>query len=226
MGSSYPPDFPMKVEISRLAAWETTVISWNDRCVWMLGILLSCAIASGCGGDASGVILYVDAEFDPATASDHNAGINETNPGVAQTFTVLANGKFEQFSIVVTDGESPDDGVIRITVRPLIGGVPDPSPASSIIVAIDVDTTTLPATLVEQFTTFDVGDDPGRQVLIGEEYAIVIEFVSRTGVDTTPIARVLGQGSNPYAGGTGAVDAGSGYAVSTDDYIFRTFNLH
>lgn len=193
-----------------------------------LGILLVGvlgAIASGCGSGGEGLVLVADAEFDPVTASDHNIGISELMPGVAQTFTVLADGRLERFWLVVTDGESPDDGTIRVTVRPLVGGLPDPNPASSIIRPIDVDTTILPATLVEQFTIFDVGDHPGRDVLAGEQYALVIEFLSRTGVDTTPIARVLGQTGDPFPGGTGAADAGGGFVANTNDYLFRTFVL-
>ena len=189
-------------------------------------VLMLASFAVGCGSSSgSGSVLYVDAEFDPDTASDHSLGLSESNPGVAQTFTVLEDGKFEQFSIVVTDGESPDNGVIRITVRPATGGVPNPSEASSIIDPINVATSTLPATLVEEFTVFDVGDDSGRQVLAGEEYAIVVEFVSRAGVDSTPIARVLGQLGNPFAGGNGAMDPTTGYVVNTNDYFFRTFSL-
>ncbi len=192
---------------------------------WALLSALLCTTVVGCGSNNGGSVLVADAEFDPATASDHNIGVNEAMPGVAQTFTVLATGKFERFWLVVTDGESPDDGTIRITVRPLVAGVPNPDPGTSIIRAIDVDTTTLPATLVEQFSIFDVGDDPGREVSAGEQYALVIEFVSRTGVDTAPIARVLGQTGDPYADGTGAADAGAGYVANTNDYLFRTFVL-
>lgn len=182
-------------------------------------------ILAGCGDGSEGAVLYVDAEFDPATASDHFVGLSETNIGVAQSFTVLADGKFERFSIVVTDGVSLDNGVIRLTVRPLVGGLPNPSEASSIIVPIDVDTSTLPLTLDETFTLFDVGDDPGREVLAGETYAIVAEFMSRAGRDTAPIARVYGQTGDPAPGMTGAVDSGPGYVVNTNDYFFRTFSL-
>jgi len=200
----------------------------SKRMGWVLGALLSGVLGAalvGCGSDGGGLVLVADAEFDPATASDHNIGVSESMPGVAQTFTVLSTGKFERFWLVVTDGESPDDGTIRITVRPLVAGLPDPNPATSIIRPIDVDTTMLPATLVEQFSIFDVGDDPGREVVAGEQYALVIEFLSRTGVDTAPIARVLGQLGDPYADGTGAADAGAGYVANTNDYLFRTFVL-
>lgn len=214
----------MEVVTIALSAWETTVIS-KKRMGKVLGILLSGAVAWGCGGDSSGLVLMVDAEFDPLTPSDISTGVSEMTLGVAQTFTVLADGKFEEFSIILTDGESPDDGVVQITVRPVVGGVPDSDPSTSIISAINVNTADLPATLVEQFTTFDVGDDPGRQVLMGEQYAIVVEFLSRTGVDTTPIARLLGQIGDPYPDGNGAMDLGAGYVANTNDYIFRTFSL-
>lgn len=172
-------------------------------------------------------MLVADAEFDPVLASDHNIGISELNPGVAQTFTVLADGKFEEFWIVITDGESIDDGIVEITVRPLVAGLPNPDPDSSIIDPIEVDTTTLPATLVEEYTEFFVGDDPGedRETPMGSQYAIVIEFISRTGVDTAPIVRVLGRMGDEYLDGTGAVDSGMGYVATTNDYIFRTFSL-
>ena len=196
----------------------------------MVGLLLCGGLAlAGCGG-SDGLVLRVDAEFNPVVGANQQAGLSEANRGVAQSFTVLSAGKLEKFSLIITDGPSPDDGVIRITVRPLDGmGEPDPDPASSIIVPIDVDTSTLPATLVETFTEFFVGDDPGRQVMPGEQYAIVIDFVSRTGVDTADIALVLGQDNSagdPYAGGTGWTgESMVGFTANTDDYIFRTFVL-
>ncbi|HIF94191.1 MAG: hypothetical protein ABGX04_13445 [Myxococcales bacterium] len=206
--------------------------------VWLV---LSTFLLTGCGdGSPEGPILFVDAEFDPMTG-DGSSGrlepadtfkpINEANPAVAQTFTVLSTGKFEEFQIVVTDGESVDDGFIRITVRPLNAmGEPNDDPSTSIIRAIDVDTTTLPATLVETFTTFDVGMDPGRQVVLGETYAIVVEFVSRTTMtDVNPIARVLGLSESalePFDGGTGSTGENFvGFTNNTDDYFFRTFVL-
>lgn len=195
-------------------------------------LALSALLFAGCGeGSTKGLVLFVDAEFDPMTASDTSQPIHEANLAVAQTFTVLSTGKLEEFRIVVTDGESVDDGFIRITVRPLNGmGEPDDDPMTSIITPIDVDTTTLPVTLVETFTTFDVGMDPGRQVVLGETYAIVVEFVSRTtSTDVNAIARVLGQtdaGGDPYVDGTGSTGANlAGFTNNTDDYFFRTFVL-
>ena len=128
-------------------------------------------------------------------------------------------------------GESVDDGTIRITVRPLNGmGEPDEDPGTSIIEAIDVDTSTLPAALVDEFTEFFVGDDPGREVLAGETYAIVVDFVSRaTSTDVDPIARVMGEDDalgDPYADGTGSMgESLVGFTNNTDDYYFRTFVL-
>ncbi len=198
---------------------------------WIPVLFFLVATGMGCGSNNQGDVLRVDAEFDPATPQDTTQPISEANPGVAQTFTVLADGKFEEFWIVVTQGESVDDGIIRITVRPLNAmGQPDADPSTSIIRAIDVDTSTLPAVLVDEFTEFDVGDDPGRQVLAGEEYAIVVDFVSRTtSTDTNAIARVLGQTSasgDLYLGGTGSTgESGVGFTNNTDDYFFRTFVL-
>jgi hypothetical protein len=198
----------------------------------LVPFLLSALLLSGCGeGSTSGLILFVDAEFDPLTVSHTSQPIHEANLAVAQTFTVLSTGKFEEFRIVVTAGESADDGFIRITVRPLNGmGEPDDDPMSSIISPIDVDTTTLPGVLVETFTTFDVGMDFGREVVVGETYAIVIEFVSRTTTtDVNAIARVLGQtdvSGDPYVDGTGSTGENLvGFTNNTDDYFFRTFVL-
>jgi hypothetical protein len=226
MNSSYVPGFPMKVGTVIRVAWGNAVISMK-RMGWWVGTIFVGALVAGCTDGGTRGVLMADAEFDPALASDLNIGINEMTPGVAQTFTVLADGKFEEFWIVITDGESVDDGVVEITVRPVVGGVPDPDPDSSIIDPISVDSTTLPATLVEEYTEYFVGDDSGeiRQTLMGEEYAIVIEFVSRTGVDTAPIVRVLGRMGDEYVDGNGAVDDGTGYVATTDDYIFRTFSL-
>jgi hypothetical protein len=188
-------------------------------------------VASGCDGSGDGGVLRVDAEFDPPTPQDTTQPIDEANPSVAQTFTVLESGKFEKFSIVVTDGESIDDGTIRITVRPLNAmGEPDDDEDTSIIDPIDVDTSTLPPVLVEEFTEFFVGDEPGREVSAGEEYAIVVDFISRSSNrDTDAIARLLGQTDvmgDPYVDGTGSTgESGVGFTNNTDDYFFRTFVL-
>jgi hypothetical protein len=182
----------------------------------------------GCGSDGDQLVLFVDAEFDPATFSDTSQPLHEANLGVGQSFTVLNDGKFEEFWLVVTQGESADSGTIRITVRPLNGmGEPDPDPGTSIIIPIDVDTSTLPLTLVDQFTEFNLQGEPGRDVLMGETYAIVVDFVSRTTMtDVNPIARVLGQMNDPYLDGTGSTgESGVGFTNNTDDYLFRTFLL-
>ncbi len=192
------------------------------------GLLLT----AGCGaGEADGPVLRADAEFDPPSAATTSRQVNEANPAVAQTFTVEQDGRLEEFWIVVTDGESTDSGTIRITVQPVDGGgVIDDDVADSIIDPILVNTSTLPATLVDDFTEFDIGDEPGRDVQAGERYAIVVEFVNRaTDNDDDPIARVLGQvplPGDPYAGGTGATgELGDGFTNNTEDYFFRTFVL-
>ncbi len=193
-----------------------------------LGLLLLLLVTAACGTKSDSPILRVDAQFDPGTVFDTSQPIREVAPGVAQTFTVLTDGVFEEFWIVLTDGESMDDGTIRITVRPLnIAGEPDPDPNTSIIVPIEVETSTLPSIFVDEFTVFSVGGDPNRDVLVGEEYAIVVDFVSRaTSNDTNAIARVLGQAGNPYADGSGATgESGVGFTNNADDYFFRTFVL-
>jgi hypothetical protein len=203
------------------------VVLANTQKLWILGLLLSTLVVSGCGGGgAEGSVLIVDAEYDPMAAATTFDPIASATPGVAQTFTVLAAGKFERFWIVLSQINAVDSGTIRITVRPLIGGLPDPSAASSIISPIDVVTTTLPVDGVESFAIFDVGADPGRQVLAGEQYAIVVEFLLQA-TGTGPIAKILGTLGGPYAGGTAAQDVGAGYVVdpTADDYIFRTFVL-
>jgi hypothetical protein len=191
-------------------------------------LLLMLVVVAACGSKGDRSVLVVDAEFDPDTPSDVSQPVQESNPGVAQSFTVLADGTFDEFWIVVTDGESADDGTIQITVRPVNAmGEPDPDPSTSIIVPIDVDTSTLPATLVDTFTIFSASDDPGRDVLAGEAYAIVVDFVSRdTNTDTNAIARVLGQAGDPYADGTGSTgESYVGFTSNTEDYFFRTFVL-
>jgi len=193
----------------------------------MLLVVAAAMTPVGCGRDENQLVLFVDAEFDPMFA-DTSQPLHEANLGVAQSFTVLTDGKLDEFWLVVTQGESVDSGTIRITIRPLNGmGEPDPDPASSIIVPIDVDTSTLPATLVDQFTVFSLKNEPGRDVLMGETYAIVVDFVSRaTMTDVNPIARVLGQVGDPYPDGSGATgESGVAFTNNTDDYIFRTFVL-
>ena len=201
----------------------------RTRCLLLVGLLLAALTGAGCGSDTEGAVLLVDAEFNPVGTATTNGQVSEAVE-VAQTFTVVNDGKLERFWLLLTQGVSVDTGTLRITVRPTIGGLPDPSVASSIIVPILVDTSTLPGLGIETFTVFDVGSDPGRVVTTGEVYAIVVEFVSRTGTDTQHIARFLGidgSGGDPYADGSAAEDNGGGYAFSStsDDYIFRTFVL-
>ena len=192
---------------------------------WMAALLSVAAI--GCG-DGSGV-LRVDAEFDPEISANTSRPLSESNPGVGQSFTVLNKGKLEKFWFVLTDGESDDNGTIRVTVRPLNAmGAPDADPATSIISPIDVLTRTLPDAGVDEFTVFGLGNDSGRNVDKGEQYAIVVEFVSRaTDRDSNAIARVIGvtDGSiETYPDGSGSTRADGGvYLNNTDDYFFRTF---
>lgn len=210
-------------------------MSQESRLQWRLKVqrglvAIACVLAMGCGGgDPEGKVLRADAEFDPATAADVFQPINEVNQLVAQTFVVEEeSGLLEEFWIVLTNGESADDGIVRITVRPLTGsGVPEPNEFSSIIDPIDVDTATLPAFGADEFTEFFVGDEPGREVAMGEEFAIVVEFISRaTATDTDPIARLSGVSGDPFAEGTGSEDDdGTGFVNSTVDYFFRTFVL-
>lgn len=192
---------------------------------WAIGLL---ALAAGCGEGGSGAVLRTDAEFNPPSAANAFGPVHEANRAVAQTFTVEQDGRLEEFWVVVTDGESVDDGTIRITVQPVDGlGVIDDDVNNSIIDPITVNTASLPDVLIEEFTEFDIGDEPGRDVLTGERYAIVVEFVSRTtSTDVNPIAIVLGQTGNPFADGTGATgQLNVGFTNNTNDYFFRTFVL-
>lgn len=191
------------------------------------------ALSAGCGGGgAEGPVLRTDAQFDPPSAATAFRPINEANRAVAQTFTVEQDGLLEEFWVVVTDGESADAGTLRITVQPVSGGgVIDDDLADSIIDPLVINTSTLPAVLVEEFTEFNIGGQSGRDVLVGERYAIVVEFVSRaTNTDTNAIARVLGQlpaPGDPFAGGTGATgQLDVGFTNNTEDYFFRTFVLN
>lgn len=199
----------------------------NGLCAGLLWV----GLALGCGGENEGGVVRVDAEFDPTDIADAFAPIHEANISVAQSFTVLADGKLERFSVVLTDGASVDSGTIRVTVRPVdASGDPDPDLASSIIDPFLVETDTLPASLVEIFTDFPIGDEPGRDVRVGEQYAVVVDFVSRnTNTDVFPIAIMLGLTDgmgDPYAEGSGFDgETGVAFTANTDDYFFRTFVL-
>lgn len=204
----------------------------NRRAGWILVLFCLITTSVGCDfGNGSRSIVRVDAEYDPETISDASSPISELTPGVAQSYTVLADGRLDQFWFVITRGESLDDGVIRVTVRPTDAmGIPDSDPNSSIINPIDVDTAVLPPVLVDEFSIFDVGSEPGRYVLAGETYAIVVDFVSRsTNNDTAAIARVLGltwAAVDPYPEGTGSTgESGVGFAALPNNYFFRTFVL-
>lgn len=188
--------------------------------------LLTIAVGVGCFGNAIEEELRIDAEFDPVEDSDVSRGVRESNVAVAQTFTVLSDGLFQEFWIVLKDGISADDGIIQITVRPLnVDGEPDNDFTTSIIDPIDVDTSTLPTDMLENFTVFEVLDDPAPSVLVGDKYAIVVEFQSRaTMTDTDSIALILGQSRDLYLEGTGSTSAlGVNFTNNTEDYFFRTF---
>jgi hypothetical protein len=197
-----------------------------------MALAIGALLLGGCNGDPSGAVLVVDAEYDPVDPSNASAALAETSTSAAQIFTVLGNGKLEEFWLILTNAESADEGTIRITVRPLDGlGRPNPDPGTSITKPIDVDTRALPRHPLETFTEFDVGDDPGREVRAGEQYAIVVEFASRAPAgaasDGLPIARVLGRDDDGYADGTASTspDGATWTNSATDDYIFRTFVL-
>lgn len=198
-----------------------------------LASLLALSLLSGCGGGgAEGAVLFVDAEFDPAAVSNLSSPIGETTTSAAQIFEVIQAGKLEEFWIVLTNAESADEGTVQVTIRPLDGGGrPNPSSATSIITPIDVDTTTLAAFPIETFVEFDVGDDPGRVVDPGNQFAIVVEFVSRVPAgalsDGLPIARILGRADNgdPIGLASTSPDGVTWTNNATDDYIYRTFVL-
>ena len=192
----------------------------------LIPLLVSALALAACGGNTSGSVLFVDAEYDPAGASDTNAGVHESALAVAQTFTVLSDGKLDEFQIVITQGVAGSQGIIRVDVRPVLAtGEPETDDTNSIITPIDIDTTTLPATLVDDFTIFDVSDEPGRDVLMGEEFAIVVTFLSRSAGNTDEsIALMLGRTGDEYADGSGSLDPdGLGFTNNAFDYFFRTF---
>jgi hypothetical protein len=192
-------------------------------------LLAVLSLGSECNIGGDNTRLTADAEFDPDTPANAFAGVSETTQAVAQTFTILADGKFEQIDLVVTQGASADSGIVRVDVRPTdAAGVPDLSAASA-IASLEIDTLDLPPTLVDEFTTFDFGDQPGRKVRAGEVYAAVVEFVSRDGsTDDLAIATVLGVGigaGDPYPDGEGFTGAsGIAFMPNTDEYFFRTFS--
>ncbi|MFK7897620.1 MAG: hypothetical protein AB8G23_17430 [Myxococcota bacterium] len=233
--SSYRLDFPMETERFGLelegVMFPNAQIKWLPSLATQLSLLILVGLlALGCGGSPEGRVLRADAEFDFDIAASVLRPLNEANLLVAQTFTIEEeSGLFEEFWIVLIDGASDDDGTVRVTVRPLDAmDVPDSDESSSIITPIDVDTSTLPTFGEAEFAEFDVGDDiESRDVAMGEEYAIVVEFISRaTSTDVDPIANLLGVSGNPFADGTGSEDDDdTGFVNSTDDYFFRTFVL-
>ena len=203
--------------------------SWVARILFFTGLaMVSSMLACGSGGGGESNVLMVDAEFNPASASNASYGTHETQLAVAQTFTVQTTGRLEQFQLVLRQGPSGSEGTIRIDIRPLLGtGEPEPDDLSSIITPIDVVTTTLPNNLDEDFTVFDLSSQPGPSVVAGQQYAIVVTFFNRSlGTPGTPIATVLGRGANEFAGGTGSTnDDASAFTNILTDYFFRTFVL-
>ena len=182
----------------------------------------------GCNTSSEGLVLFADAEYDPMAVSDSNPPIQENQLEVAQTFTVLQTGKFDSFQMVVTQGTPGGAGIIQVDVRPLLmTGEPENTDVNSIIEPLMIDTTTLPQVTIEDYTVFDVSDQPFRDVEAGDEYAIVISFVSRSaGNVNEPIAIVYGRTGDEYPDGSGSLNPdGMGFTNNTSDYFFRTFSL-
>lgn len=192
-------------------------------------VLVSSMLACGSGDGGSGSnVLMVDAEFNPATTSNATYGLHETQLAVAQTFTVGTTGRLDQFQLVLRQGPSGSEGTIRIDIRPLLGtGEPENDDLGAIMTPINIDTTTLPDNLDEDFTVFDLSSQPGPSVVAGQQYAIVVTFFNRTmGTPGTPIASLLGRGADEFAAGTGSTnDDASSFTNILTDYFFRTFVL-
>lgn len=191
----------------------------------LLLIVLALVASGGTCSDPTPSKLLLDASYDPATPSDAFDGTSEATPAVAQTFTVLQEGRLEQFEVLLTQGTSADTGTIFVEIRPTDGaGVPELDPNTA-LVSIEVDTATLPPTLVEEFTLFDISDLASIQVQPGEIYAIVVEFDSRdTSTDALPIALVLGMAGDPYIDGDGYTgESNVAFIDSAKDYIFATW---
>lgn len=200
-----------------------------QRARWAFAALACAGVVLGCGSDdPSGNVLVVDAEYNPASVSTTNFPIHETEISVGQTFTVINAGQFEQFQIVLTQGAAGSEGVVRIDVRPVLPtGEPEPDDGGSIITPIDIDTTALPGAFIEEFTVFDIGDQPDREVIPGEELAIVVTYLSRSaGTPGQPIAVLMGRVGNEYVDGTGSTNSdNTGFTNIAADYFFRTFVL-
>jgi hypothetical protein len=195
----------------------------------VLGLVLVLMWAGiGCNTDSRSLVLYVDAEYNPAETNDTTPQIHEAALSVAQTFTVLEDGKFDSFQLVLSQGTAGGSGIIRVDVRPVLPtGEPETTDRNSIITPVDVDTATLPPITIEEYTVFDDTDAKSRQVLAGQQYAIVVSFLSRTaGIVNEPIALVYGRTGDEYPDGSGSIDPdGMGFTNNTSDYFFRTFSL-
>jgi hypothetical protein len=200
------------------------------RTQWALAFLVTAMVLVGGNCDTGQTYLAVrlDAEYNPDLPSDASASVHEAALSVAQTYTVLSDGEFSEFDFVITQGAAGSEGMVRVDVRPVLAtGEPEPDDMNSIIDPIDVDTLDLPPTLVDEFTTFDLARDSDRQVLAGEQYAIVVTFLSRTaGNVNDPIALVLGRAGDEYLDGSGSLDPdGMGFTNNLVDYFFRTYVL-
>jgi hypothetical protein len=191
----------------------------------LLLIALALVATGGTCSDPTPSKLLLDANYDPGDPSDAFDGTSEASPAVAQTFTVLQEGRLEQFEVLLTQGTSADTGTIYVEIRSTDAtGAPELDPNTA-LVSIEVDTATLPATLVEEFTLFDISDLASIQVQPGEIYAIVVEFDSRgTNTDGLPIALVLGMAGDPYIDGDGYTgESNVAFMDSVKDYIFATW---
>lgn len=203
---------------------------WNRNRI-LLGVIATVVWAGvGCNTSSEGLVLYADAEYDPPDASDVQTQIHETSLQVAQTYTVLQDGKLDSFQLVVTQGTPGGAGMLQVDVRPLLmTGEPENTDANSIITPLMIDTATLPLVGVEDYTVFDVSQQvTSRQVTAGEEFAIVFTFLSRsTGTMGQPIAYVYGRTGDEYLDGSASTNPdGMGFMNDlNDDYFFRTFLL-
>ena len=190
-------------------------------------IVVSLLIAIACGGGGSWYWDVNTPSFDPDQDADAFFDVSETSQAVAQTFPVSWNDCYlDKISLVVTQGPSQDEGVLRVDVRPTDDtGAPDPSSAS-ILSSREIDTAKLPGPLVDEFTTFNFEKHDGPDVEKDRLYAVVVEFVSRSGsMDSLPIATVLGASGeieDPYPEGAAFVGASDiAFSVTLDDLFFE-----
>jgi hypothetical protein len=189
---------------------------------------LKAALAIACGGGGGYYWNVNTPSFDPDQDPDAFFDVSETMQAVAQTFPVTwEDCILDEISLVVTQGPSQDTGVLRIDVRPTDDtGAPNPS-SSSILSSREIDTAKLPAPLVDEFTTFNFDrKNDGPDVKKDRLYAVVVEFVSRSGsTDSLPIATVLGASGeieDPYPEGEAFVGASDiAFSATLDDLFFE-----